>query len=126
MAQRSEIRYADDEFGVADLPAWLDVMDSRRADQGQQLGSRPLGEAPDAAPVYARMNYARWLADCECGAAVMLFRGEAGKWFWCPACGNASTGGKLRPVIWPAGRDQIDTDMSTLPAGLAQWEPSEG
>lgn len=124
MPERSTIRYAEDEFGVSDWPAWLDVQDARAAEAGRPKPPRPIGEAPDAAPVTARMNYARWVADCECGSAVMLFRGTAGAWFWCPSCGNASAGGKLRPVVWPADRDQIDANMSTLPEGLAQWDPA--
>jgi hypothetical protein len=123
MVERSVIQYADDEFGTTDFPAWLDVLDARQADIGRPAVPRPAGEAPDAPPVTARVNYGRWLADCECGASVLLFRGPAGQWFWCPACAGSISGGKLRPVVWPANRDQIDLDMSTLPAELAQWEP---
>lgn len=124
--QRSTITYADDEFRVSTLPEWLDAMDARRAAQGQAPGPRPTGEAPDAPPVAARMNYGRWLADCECGSAVLLFRAEpAHPWFWDPTCGNARTGGALRPVLWPADLEQIDSNMATVPAQLAQWEPGE-
>lgn len=125
MTVRSVIQYADDEFGVSTFGPWLDVLDARAADAGQPPPPRPLGEAPDAAPVIARMNYARWLADCGCGSAVMLFRGEPGRWFWCPACGNTASAGKLRPVIWPANRAQIDIDMASLPAELANWDAAE-
>lgn len=123
---RSAIRYADDEFRVSTLPAWLDAMDARRAAQGQPPGPRPVGEAPAAPPVTARMNYARWLADCECGSAVLLFRAEPEcRWFWDPVCGNATTGGKLRPVLWPADRALIDANKATLPAELAHWQPAQ-
>lgn len=123
MPTRSNITYAEDEFGVSTLTDWLDALDARQINVAGPPVSRPLGEAPDAAPVYARMNYARWLGDCDCASAVLLFRGVAGKWFWCPACGNASTSGKLRPVMWPKDRDRIDTDRATVPAALANWEP---
>jgi hypothetical protein len=125
MPQRTPIRYAEDEFGVTDWPAWLEVMDARRSKDGHPPGPRPQAQEPSAAPVYARMNYGRWLADCECKAAVMLFRGKAGQWFWCPNCGNAAAGGKMRPVIWPGGRAQIDLDKGSLPAALANWDPAE-
>lgn len=126
MAQRSVIRHADDEFGVSDFPAWLDVMDARAVQLGFPRPPRPLGEAPDAEPVVATMNHGRWLAACGCGSAVMLFRGEAGRWFWCPSCGNPGAGGKLRPVLWPtpAERARIERDMESLPTGLAHWDPA--
>lgn len=121
---RSAIRYAEDEFGATTWEGWLDAQDARAAQAGQPPPPRPLGEAPDAAAVVAVMNYGRWLATCDCSAAVMLFRGTPGKWFWCPACGNAATGGKLRPVAWPANRDQIDADKGSLPTALANWDPA--
>lgn len=123
MTDRCQITYADHEFGVSDFQAWLEVMDARQADLGRPPVPRPLGEAPDAPPAVARMNYGRWLADCDCGSAVLLFRCTAA-WFWCPACGNATSSGKLRPVIWPENHAQIDIDMATLPAQLAQWPPT--
>lgn len=110
---------------MSDWPAFLDVMDIRRRREGHRPSRRPQGQKADVAPVYARMNYGRWLADCECKAAVLLFRGKPGEWFWCPACENAATAGQLRPVIWPDGRDQIDADKSTLPAALANWDPAD-
>lgn len=120
------IRYADDEFGATTWAGFLDVLDARAAEAGQPRPPRPDGEAPGAEPVYARMNYGRWLGDCGCGSAVLLFRGEPGAWFWCPSCGNAVAAGKLRPVIWPADRDRIDTNAASLPTGLAHWDPEEG
>lgn len=123
--QRSVVQYADDEFHVSSWPEWLNVLDARLIRQGLPPARRPVGEAPAAAPVYARLEYARWLADCDCGAAVMLFRGPAGQWFWCPSCGNPGAGGKLRPVVWPADREQITKNRETLPAQLAHWKPGD-
>lgn len=120
----TRIRYAEDEFGVSTWTAWLDVQDARAVAAGLPAVPRPVGEAPDAEPVVAYMNYARWVADCGCGSAVMLFRGEPGAWYWCPACGNAATGGMLRPVTWPANRAQIDLDMASVPTALANWTPA--
>jgi hypothetical protein len=123
VAIRSTIRYAEDEFRVTNLLDWLTVLDSRLAAQGIPPAPRPLGEDPAAPPVYARMNHARWLGECECGSAVMLFR--QGPWFWCPTCANAGTGGKMRPISWPepAELERVNRDMATLPAGLANWDP---
>lgn len=122
---RSTIRCAEDEFGTSTWQAWLDAQDARAAAAGQPSRPRPLGEAPDAPSVTAVLNYGRWLARCDCSAAVLLFRGEAGRWFWCPACGNAATGGKLRPVTWPSDRAAIETNMASLPTALANWDPVE-
>lgn len=119
--QRSTIRYAEDEFRVTNLLDWLTVLDSRLAAQGIPPAPRPIGEAPDADPAIAVMNHARWLAECQCGSAVMLFKG--GEWFWCPSCANAGAGGKLRPVVWPAELERINRDMASLPAAVAHWTP---
>lgn len=121
--QRSTITYAEDEFKVTNLLDWLTVLDARMAAQGIPPAPRPLGEAPDAAPVHARMDHARWIGDCECGSAVMLFRD--GPWFWCPSCANSAAGGKMRPIVWPPDVERINRDKSTLPAGLAHWTPGD-
>lgn len=120
MSVRSQIRYADDEFGVSTITAWLDVLDSRLIRQGFPPAPRPVGEDPSAEPVIAVMNHARWLGECGCGSAVMLLRDAA--WFWCPTCQNSGTG-RLRPVIWPAELDRINRDKASLPEGLAHWTP---
>lgn len=121
--QRCQIRYAEDEFRVTNILDWLNVLDSRLAAQGIPPAPRPLGEAPDAPPAVAVMNHARWLAHCECGSAVMLFR--AAEWMWCPSCGNAAAGGKMRPVIWPAALERINRDAASRPTGLAHWTPED-
>lgn len=120
---RSTIRYAEDEFRVTNILDWLNVLDSRLAAQGIPPAPRPLGEAPDAAPVVAVMDHARWIGKCQCGSAVMLFKG--GPWFWCPSCANAGAAGKMRPVQWPADVERINRDMASLPVGLAHWEPED-
>lgn len=121
--KRSTIRYAEDEFRVSGWLDWLNVLDSRLAAQGMPPALRPTGEAPDAAPAVAVLNHARWLAHCECGSAVMLFRGA--EWMWCPSCGNAAAGGKMRPVQWPADLERINRDAESQPTGLAHWTPED-
>lgn len=123
MIKRCTIRYAEDEFRVSNLLDWLTVMDSRLVTQGLPPAPRPIGEAPDAPPAIAIMNHARWLAECECGSAVLLFKG--GEWFWCPSCGNAAAAGKMRPIQWPSELDRINRDKESQPSGLAHWTPED-
>lgn len=51
------------------------------------------------APVYARIDRSRWLADCECGGAEYVDPVEP--FFFCINCGNAADSEKIRPVIFP-------------------------
>lgn len=49
--------------------------------------------------VSARIDFGRWLADCECGGAEYVDPDEPS--FFCNSCGNAEFNGELRSVIFP-------------------------
>lgn len=97
-------------------------------------------------PVNARVDFGRWLADCECGGAEYVDPEEPV--FFCNSCGNSQFEGELRPVIFPSektrqeiekllmarpvddsrGIDPIERAMFARPiiAGLARnWSPDE-
>lgn len=64
-------------------------------------------------PVQARVDYGRWLADCECGNAVYVEPTDP--LFFCDACGNESAAGKVRPVVFPANRLMIEAALLERP-----------
>lgn len=49
--------------------------------------------------VYARVDFGRWIADCECGGASYVDPDD--DFFYCATCGNAAHNGKARHVIFP-------------------------
>ncbi len=57
-------------------------------------------------PVYARIDFGRWIADCECGGAEYVDPDEP--LFFCLSCGNLSTSGRAREVIFPDNRPEIE------------------
>lgn len=61
----------------------------------------------DGEPVYARVDFGRWIADCECGGAVYVDPEKDG--FFCGNCKN--NGGKLRPVVFPENAKEIEDEL---------------
>jgi hypothetical protein len=59
------------------------------------------GEFCEEPTVTARVDFGRLIADCECGGAEYVT--PKYPWFFCFSCGNAMTGGRARPVIFPGG-----------------------
>lgn len=66
-------------------------------------------------PVSARIDYGRWLADCECGGSEYV--SATYPVFFCFSCGNALHEGKSRPVIFPAPaeRKAIEHELMLRP-----------
>lgn len=60
-------------------------------------------------PVYARVDFGRWLADCECGGATYVDFND--DFFFCVLCGNTNHDGKLRKVIFPPNRAEIEEEL---------------
>ena len=57
-------------------------------------------------PVKAFIDFGRWSARCECGGSEYVT--YADPVFYCFSCCNRETGGRLRPVTFPARRDVIE------------------
>jgi len=75
-------------------------------------------------PVYARIDYGRWLADCECGGAEYV--DHETPLFFCMACGNRGTNGRARKVIFPKNREEIEIDTMKQPlGGMQSWNRGE-
>lgn len=119
-ARRSVIEAADEMFGVGTLEGYLDYLDAHRDQLGVRDVPRPIGDAPASGTAFARIDHARWIADCpwHCGASHAVPRTE--RRFWCTGCGNGGTG-KTCALTWPAERARVELNMSTLPSALASW-----
>lgn len=59
--------------------------------------------------VVARIDFGRWIADCECGSANYVEPSDPV--YFCASCGNAASGGKLRGVTFPADRAEIEAEL---------------
>lgn len=64
-------------------------------------------------PVYARIDFGRWIADCECGGAEAVDPDEP--LFFCVSCGNARTSGRARHVVFPDQRKEIEDAVMARP-----------
>ena len=77
----------------------------------------------DAKPLEARIEYARYIVDCpNCNSAEYAF--EDGL-FFCSQCKNSDIDGKVRGVIMPAERSQIESILSMRPIKNRHWYPKE-
>ncbi len=63
--------------------------------------------------VKARVDFGRWLADCECGGAEYV--DPEVPVFFCNSCGNVEFNGDVRPVEFPneATRQMIEKTLLT-------------
>jgi hypothetical protein len=98
---------------------------------------KPWNKKTGGKPVEARLDFGRWLADCECGGAEYVSHTEPV--FYCMSCGNAQYGGAARPVVFPKNREQIEVLVLERPVigndpirqkpvipGLSRsWNPGE-
>lgn len=82
----------------------------------------PLKQVAQGASVVARIDYGRWIADCPCGGAEMIWL--EGPWqIWCSSCGNADIDGQWRNVAVPENYAAISADLATRDWRDQQWRP---
>jgi len=98
-------------------------LQSWRQFAARQNGYRIISAIANDAPVYAQVNYGRWVALCECGGAEYVSVHDP--LFFCNACGNASVGGRLRPVVFPENIDEITSKLLEKPVADRNWKPEE-
>jgi hypothetical protein len=84
----------------------------------KRYGHKYVSDRTAGNPVYARIDWGRWIADCECGGAEMVDPDEA--LFFCLSCGNKGTSGRARVVEFPDNRDEIETKTMLHPSG--EWQ----
>jgi hypothetical protein len=84
---------------------------------GQKSPRYPVwsGKVCAGPPVWARIERGRWIADCD--AVIEGHKCGGAEWvapdvpFFCFSCGNATTKGQARPVIFPKNKDEIEAAM---------------
>ena len=74
--------------------------------QSVRLRMRWNGKVTDRKPVFARIDFGRWVADCECSGCEYVDPNEP--IFYCLACGNAKFNGEARRVIFPNNLYEIE------------------
>ena len=84
--------------------------------RGEALPPKPSGDLP---PAEAFVNCGRWVWQCLCGTALAV---EPGEDLICVRCGL----GGWRSVVWPGFREEIETQLLSLPghrqnAPLREW-----
>ncbi len=93
------------ELGHANLRAMLLALA-----QGRNLEVK---EKVSPKKVYARIDFGRWLADCECGGAGYVDPSDPV--FFCVVCGNVAVHGVWRQVEFPADREAIELEVLRRP-----------
>ena len=82
----------------------------------------PLTRVAQGEVVVARIDYGRWIADCPCGGAEMIWL--EGPWqIWCATCGNVDIGGQWRAVAVPENHAEISAELASKPWREQQWRP---
>ena len=84
--------------------------------RGEALPPKPTGDLP---PAEAFVNCGRWVWQCVCGTALAV---EPGEDLICVRCGL----GGWRSVVWPGFREEIESQLLSLPghrqnAPLREW-----
>ena len=75
-------------------------------------------------PLDARVNHGRWLVHCpDCAGAELVDPEEP--FFFCLSCGNEGSGGRVRRVRFPAGRELIEGALGGRRRENQNWAPGE-
>jgi hypothetical protein len=96
------------ELGFKSYREWILVM-------ADKTGHRWNGEWSDSV-VYARVDFGRWIADCEVGHASYVEPSD--DLFYCYMCGNEPTQGKARHTVFPEKRLEIEAELMKRPVKL--------
>jgi len=104
----------------ADMPVAERVLDYWERHNRVQL---PRPDQTDVLrPVLAYVNHGRWVADCDCNSAQVV--SPADPRFLCPECVNAVSGGRWRPVLFPADPAEIEATFDeATPDRQINWHP---
>jgi hypothetical protein len=73
--------------------------------------------------VEARIEHARWIVDCpNCNSAEFAFED---KLFMCSTCNNSDIQGKIRKVVMPKDRKDIESVLGKRLIVNRHWLPKE-
>lgn len=101
--------------GVMTVTDWL-----------RKAAARKGAMVPDmvgGAPVIARIDHGRWIADCECKGAEYVDPDEPV--FLCLSCLNQGNGGHMRPVKFPSPKDRAKIEKNLSPENYHSWNETE-
>ena len=73
-------------------------------------------------PVQARVNWGKWIWDCECGGAEFAWDEGLGM---CQECYNGKSRHRYRPIIFPKNRAAIEKILLARPLENRNWSPGE-
>lgn len=95
---------------------------------GRYAGLLPAtSEVDDGAPILARANFGRWIADCpDCRGATMVWVEQPLQ--WCPDCHNRAVGHRWRRVALPPAEERVAIEgaLARRPGRANRnWEPGE-
>ena len=91
------------ELGFKSYREWI-------VTQAEKTGHPWDGESMCDSEVYARIDFGRWLADCELGHASYVDPHDP--FFYCYMCGNEpAEHGKARRVVFPEKREAIEHEL---------------
>lgn len=82
----------------------------------------PQSGISDALPLKARVNYGRWIVDCECNGASFAF--DEGI-FMCATCCNGQHKHQYRRFVFPKNRKDIEVILLQRPEPNRNWYPGE-
>lgn len=80
---------------------------------------------PAGPPVYAQIQWGRWVANCECGGQENVSKGEP--FFFCMSCFNSDNTPNhkdrhaVRPVIFPETVAEIETLLMDRDSDKRHW-----
>ena len=104
------------ELGVSGHKALIQKIFDQLSQASSLIIDLHIDEVDLARPVEAIIDFGRWGAVCECGGAEYVDPDEPV--FYCFSCGNEVSGGKLRPVQFPADREDIELLLVERPISV--------
>lgn len=84
---------------------------------------------PSGSPVYAQIQWGRWVANCECGGQENVSKAEP--FFFCMSCFNEGNTPNhkdrhaVRPVIFPDEPEKIETLLMERDSDKRHWLKGE-
>jgi hypothetical protein len=116
------IKTAKQQYGVqkagGNYRVWLQGLVNMR------WGKRLIDWKPAREPVRAWINKGDWAVNCpDCPESLIA---EPGEPFFCPHCLNVKNGGRVRPVVFPENRVQIEAALlRRIDPNRRNWYPHE-
>ncbi len=101
---------------------WADFMTRVVIRRAGSQGVKFNPKLSDAPPLLAYINHGRWLADCECKGAELVF--DEGL-LVCLSCFNKAHGYQPRRVAFPEERLAIEALLERRPLENQNWRPGE-